>query len=106
GDQRRPATAPLPPSVRSASSGPGGKGDRLSVAYHWKPVQAREVKGSNHIEHTTGTYVDTLSMSVKSKTFAGAPSHMLRVEINDFRVQERPWCYVVGGSFVCCKGVL
>jgi hypothetical protein len=82
------------------------------VAYHWKPIQMIEHKFSmdfcrslmNH--DTAGTYVDTLSMCIPNKTFADAPSHVLRVQTDGFRAVEKAWCYVVGGSFVVCKGVL
>jgi len=47
-----------------------------------------------------------LSTDVKNKTFQGASGHMIRIEPGNFKAKESLWCYLVGGNFVVCKGLV
>lgn len=53
-----------------------------------------------------GTYVNTLSTDVRNETFQGASAHLLRVEPAGFKAKGSLWCYLVGDSFVVCKGLV
>jgi len=65
-----------------------------------------EHESKSEFSYTLGTCVRTLTMSVASKTFEGAVAHPLRLEPNSFTARETPWCYLVGSSFVVCRGVI
>jgi len=58
------------------------------------------------MSYCVGTYVNTLSMDVNNTTFQGASCHLMRLESNFFTARESLWCYLVGGNFVICKGVV
>jgi len=100
----RPTTAPLPKSVVDGVAAP--KTEAIAAPYHWRPVQVRQHEQKSEMSYTVGTYVNTLSMSVESKTFVGASSHLIRMVPNNFSAIQPLWCYLVGGSFVICRGVV
>jgi len=96
--------AVLPSSVVGGHSAP--KTDLMMAAYQWRPVQLREHTQSSEMSWSVGTYVNTLSMCVGSKTFEGATSHLIRLESGGWTARESLWCYSVGGNFVLCKGLV
>eukprot|EP00747_Dinoflagellata_sp_TGD_P082776 gnl/TRDRNA2_/TRDRNA2_161822_c0_seq4.p1 gnl/TRDRNA2_/TRDRNA2_161822_c0~~gnl/TRDRNA2_/TRDRNA2_161822_c0_seq4.p1 ORF type:complete len:514 (-),score=70.31 gnl/TRDRNA2_/TRDRNA2_161822_c0_seq4:216-1688(-) len=93
----RPKTAPLPPSVASNST-KMPQPDGLTSPYQWAPVQTA------YGAHKYGTCVRTVAMEVQNSTFEGATSHLIRLEPKNFKSRGSLWCYLLGGSFVICKG--
>lgn len=70
-------------------------------------MQSKNHEQANDRHYTVGTYVNTLSMQIDDKTFVREGiSHLIRLEPNNFKARNAPWCYLVGGTFVVCKGVV
>lgn len=104
----------LPPSistkaeqVKAYSSTPQNlKSDTVATSYHWRPVQMREHAQASDMSFSVGTYVNTLAMDVARHTFHGAASHLLRLEPTNFTSKGSLWSYLIGDSFVVCKGTV
>lgn len=58
------------------------------------------------MSYLIGTYVNTLATDVMNRTFQDASSHLMRLEPGNFKAKGSLWCYLVGGHFVVCKGVV
>jgi len=97
-----------PPAVEPASH-----------AYQWVPVHVRQggeaadlaagktIRGLQ--QHSYGTYVNTLTLALRKETFAGATSHILRLDAAHFEPRGvKPWCYLLDASspIVTIKGVV
>lgn len=99
----------LPPSVtRSAQTTPRTpRPDTIAAAYHWRPIQMKEHIQSSDMSYSVGTYVNTLTMDIANHTYGkDATSHLIRLESANFTSKGSLWCYLVGGSFVICKGTV
>lgn len=69
-------------------------------------MQVCQHEQKTEMSYCVGTYVNTLSMDVANKTFEGASCHLMRLEPSFSTARESLWCYLVGGNFVICKGVV
>jgi len=101
-----PGPAPLLNSSILAERSGRAKEEGLSAPYLWSPVQSKSHEQKSELSYGIGTYVNTLSTDVRSKTFQGAKSRLMRTESDNFTAQGSLWCYLVGSNFVVCKGLV
>lgn len=102
--------APGPaPELRASIAGRSTakpKEEGLLTPYLWTPVQAKSHQQRSELSYNVGTYVNTLSTAIHSRTLQGAPSHLMRTVPGGFKAVGSLWCYMVGGNFVVCKGLV
>eukprot|EP00933_Yihiella_yeosuensis_P018408 TRINITY_DN15119_c0_g1_i1.p1 TRINITY_DN15119_c0_g1~~TRINITY_DN15119_c0_g1_i1.p1 ORF type:complete len:512 (+),score=87.59 TRINITY_DN15119_c0_g1_i1:127-1662(+) len=106
GGRDKPFLPALPPSVAKAEV-PFKNIELVQSTYHWAPIQVKEHgQPVDDPGHTLGTYVNTLTYNIKGPILEGAKPLQLRLEPKNFTPQGSCWCYLIGGSFVVCKGVI
>eukprot|EP00931_Biecheleriopsis_adriatica_P121915 TRINITY_DN96964_c0_g1_i1.p1 TRINITY_DN96964_c0_g1~~TRINITY_DN96964_c0_g1_i1.p1 ORF type:complete len:495 (-),score=76.36 TRINITY_DN96964_c0_g1_i1:145-1629(-) len=101
----KPVLPKLSRSVKE-SEVPAKDFEKIQSTYHWRPIQIKEHERPDDPGHTLGTYINSLSYDLAVPTLQGAKPLQIRLEPKNFSAQSTLWCYMVGDSFIVCRGVV